>query len=92
MSRISPDFVFTIANTPDVFLTERESPFMLALMDLTPRERRLIARQASVLAATLDLDMVDTLELLSKLGIYMVKSEILPNSKFIAEVSKKRFR
>ena len=86
MSRISPDFVFTIANTPDVFLTERESPFMLALMDLTPRERRLIARQASVLAATLDLDMVDTLELLSKLGIYMVKSEIFPKANFLAEV------
>jgi len=86
MSRISPDFVFTIANTPDVFLTERESPFMLALLSLTPRERRLIARQAAVLSATLDLDMVDTLELLSKLGIYMVKSEIFPKANFFAEV------
>ena len=82
MSRISPDFVFTIANTPDVFLTERESPFMLALMDLSPRERRLIARQASVLAATLDLDLVDSLELISKVGMYMIENGILPNNFF----------
>jgi len=92
MSRISPDFVFTIANMDDPFLTMRESPFLLALMDLTPRERRLIARQAAVLSAIFDIDPLDSLELLSKVGAYLIENGILPNSKFIAGGDWKRFR
>jgi hypothetical protein len=68
----------------DPFLTMRESPFLLALMDLTPRERRLIARQAAVLSAIFDIDPLDSLELLSKVGVYLIENGILPNSKFIA--------
>jgi len=68
-----PDVVFTLAGVRDPFLAGRESPYLLALMRLSPRERRLVARQAAILAAVLDIDMLGALELLAKLGIYMVE-------------------
>jgi hypothetical protein len=67
--------VFSLAGTPDPFLTERESPYMLALMGLKPKERRSVARQAAILAAVFNIDMLSALDLLAKLGIYMVEVE-----------------
>jgi hypothetical protein len=70
-----PDVVFTLAGVRDPFLAGRESPYLLALMGLNPKERRSVARQAAILAAVLDVDTLEALELLGQIGILLVEVE-----------------
>jgi len=67
--RAEPDITFTIAGIDDPFLDSRWAPFLLALAELGPVDRRCVARQAAILAAVLDVTVLDALELLGQIGI-----------------------
>ena len=69
--RVEPDITFTIAGIDDPFLDSRWAPFLLALAELGPADRRRVARQAAILAAALDVTPVEALELLAKIGVLL---------------------
>jgi hypothetical protein len=71
--RVEPDITFTIAGIDDPFLGSRWSPYLLALAELGPVDRRCVARQAAILAAALDVTVLDALELLGRIGILLNK-------------------
>jgi len=74
--RVEPDITFTIAGIDDPFLDSRWAPFLLALAELGPVDRRCVARQAAILAAALDVTPVEALELLAKIGVLLNKDLI----------------
>jgi hypothetical protein len=63
------DATFVLAAIDDPFLGAEYGPYLLALMALGPADRRRIARQAAILAAALDVTVLDALELLGQIGI-----------------------
>jgi len=71
--RTEPDITFTIAGIDDPFLDSQWAPYLLALAELGPVDRRCVARQAAILAAVLDITPVEVLELLAKVGILLNK-------------------
>ena len=65
------DDVFKAAGVADPFLDET-NPYLAALLDLPPRERRIVVRQVTLLmAAVQGLEPVEALELLARLGIWL---------------------
>jgi hypothetical protein len=66
-----PDIVFKLAEIPDPFLDLPGAPYLLALAELGPVDRHCVARQAAILAAALDVTVLDALELLAKIGILL---------------------
>lgn len=67
-----PDAVFTLAGVRDPFLVE--SPYLLALLDLPPAQRRVIVRQVVLLCMAIEgLDPEGALELLGQIGILFVE-------------------
>jgi len=64
-----PDIVFKLAEMLDPFLDLPGAPYLLALAELGPADRRRIARQTAILAATLDITVLDALELLGQISI-----------------------
>ena len=65
-----PDVVFTLAGLPDPFVSG--NPYLRALLQLPPRERRIVVRQVTLLmAAVPGLDPEGGLELLAKLGVWL---------------------
>jgi hypothetical protein len=71
--RAEPDITFVIAGIDDPFLDSRWAPYLLALAELGPVDRRCVARQAAILAAALDITPVEALELLAKVGVLLNK-------------------
>jgi len=71
--RVEPDITFTIAGIDDPFLDSQWAPYLLALAELGPVDRRCVARQAAILAAALDVTPVEALELLGRIGILLNK-------------------
>ena len=71
--RVEPDITFTIAGIDDPFLDSQWAPYLLALAELGPVDRRRIARQTAILAAALDVTPVEALELLGRIGILLNK-------------------
>ena len=67
--RVEPDITFTIAGMDDPFLDSQWAPYLLALAELGPVDRRCVARQTAILAAALDVTVLDALELLGQIGI-----------------------
>jgi len=64
------DDIFRVAGTPDPFLDE--NPYLAALLQLPPRERKVIVRQVTLLiAAVPGLDPEGGLEVLAKLGMWL---------------------
>jgi len=66
-----PDIVFKLAEMLDPFLDLPGAPYLLALAELGPVDRRCVARQAAILAAVLDITPVEALELLAKVGVLL---------------------
>jgi len=65
----SPNLVFEIARVKDPFIT---NPYLLALLDLPPIERKVIARQVVILCAAIDgITPEDALELLAAISPYL---------------------
>jgi len=65
-----PDVVFTLAGLPDPFVSG--NPYLRALLQLPPRERRIVVRQVTLLmAAVPGLDPEGGLEVLAKLGMWL---------------------
>jgi len=65
-----PDVVFTLAGLPDPFVSG--NPYLRALLQLPPKERKVVVRQATLLmAAVQGLEPVEALELLARLGIWL---------------------
>ena len=66
-----PDTVFKAAGVADPFLDET-SPYLRALLQLPPRERRIVVRQVALLCMAIEgLDPEGGLELLAKLGMWL---------------------
>lgn len=69
MARTEPDLVFRLAEMPDPFLS---NPFVRALMDLPPVDRKRVVRMAAVLCAVIEgLDTPGALELLAQVAPYL---------------------
>ena len=65
------DDVFKAAGVADPFLDET-NPYLAALLDLPPRERRIVVRQVTLLmAAVPGLDPLAALEVLARVGAWM---------------------
>jgi len=65
------DDIFRAAGVADPFLDET-SPYLAALLDLPPRERKVVVRQVTLLCMAIQgLDPVEALELLAKLGMWL---------------------
>jgi len=65
-----PDTVFKAAGVADPFVSA--NPYLRALMDLPPRERRIVVRQVALLCMAIEgLDPEGGLELLAKLGMWL---------------------
>ena len=70
MTKALPDTVFKAAGVADPFLDE--NPYLAALLQLPPRERRIVVGQVTLLiAAVPGLDPEGGLELLARVGIWM---------------------
>lgn len=65
------DDVFKAAGVADPFEDGAKNPYITALLDLPPKERKAIVRQVTLLCMATDLDPVEALELLARLGIWM---------------------
>ena len=64
------DDIFRVAGTPDPFLDE--NPYLAALLDLPPKERKAVVRQVALLCMAIQgLEPVEALELLAKLGMWL---------------------
>jgi len=71
MTKALPDTVFKAAGVADPFLDET-NPYLAALLDLPPKERKAIVRQAVLLCMAIQgLEPVEALELLAKLGMWL---------------------
>ncbi|MFZ6019896.1 MAG: hypothetical protein ACOYXO_09820 [Chloroflexota bacterium] len=64
------NIVYRTAGVRDPF-AEGDNPYLVALGDLPPKERKAIVRQVTLLCMATDLDPVEALELLAKLGAWM---------------------
>jgi hypothetical protein len=65
-----PDVVFKLAGFRDPFLVE--SPYLMALLDLPPAQRRVIVRQVALLCMAIEgLDPLGALELISAVSPYL---------------------
>ena len=65
------DDVFKAAGVADPFLDET-NPYLAALLDLPPKERKVIVRQVILLCAAIEgIDPLGALELLGRLGVWM---------------------
>ena len=69
--RVEPDITFAIAGMDDLFLDSQWAPYLLALAELGPVDRRCVAQQVAILAAVLDITPVEALELLAKIGVLL---------------------
>jgi hypothetical protein len=68
--RTETDPVFRLAGVRDPFGSD--DPYLLALMDLPPAQRKVIARQVVLLCATIEeLDPLGALELLAQVAPYL---------------------
>jgi len=67
-----PDVVFTLAGLPDPFVSV--NPYLRALMDLPPKDRKMVVRQVALLCMAIEgLDPLGALELLGQIGILFVE-------------------
>jgi len=67
-----PDVVFTLAGLPDPFVSA--NPYLRALMDLPPKDRKMVVRQVALLCMAIEgLDPQGALELLGQIGILFVE-------------------
>jgi len=70
IKRIEPDTVFKAAGLPDPFASG--NPYLLALLDLPPAQRRVIVRQVALLCMAIQgLEPVEALEVLARLGMWL---------------------
>jgi hypothetical protein len=69
-----PDVVFTLAGARDPFASG--DPYLWALMDLPPKERKMVVRQVVLLCAAIEgLDPLGALELISAVAPYLKEVE-----------------
>lgn len=66
--RTEQDKVFVLAQVQDPFIS---NPYLLALLELPPKQRRTIIRQVVLLCAATDLDPMGALELLARVAPYL---------------------
>jgi len=70
MTKALPDVVFRLADLPDPFVSA--NPYLRALTELPPKERKAIVRQVTLLCMAIQgLDPIEALELLAKLGVWL---------------------
>lgn len=68
--RTETDFVFRLAGVQDPFTSG--NPYLAALLDLPPKQRRTIVRQVVLLCATIEgLDPLGALELLAQIAPFV---------------------
>ncbi len=67
--RTEQDLIFrSIAQVQDPFLS---NPYLLALLDLPPKQRRTIVRQVVLLCAATDLDPLGALEVIAAVSPFV---------------------
>ena len=64
------DDIYKAAGLADPFLDET-NPYLVALIGLPPKERKVIVRQVTLLCLATDLDPEGGLELLARLGVWL---------------------
>jgi len=70
VKKAEPDTVFVLAGEKDPLAVE--DPYLLALLSLPPKQRRLVARQTMLLCGVVDgLDPLGALELLAKVSPFV---------------------
>lgn len=70
IKRIEPDKVFEAAGLPDPFVSA--NPYLRALMDLPPKDRKMVVRQVALLCMAIEgLDPLGALELLAQVAPYL---------------------
>ncbi|MGB9799621.1 MAG: hypothetical protein ACPLUL_05955 [Thermanaerothrix sp.] len=68
--RTKPDPVFRLARTQDPFTSG--NPYLMALMDLPPAQRKVIVRQVTLLCMAIEgLDPMDALQLLAAVSPFV---------------------
>ena len=63
------DDIFRVAGVADPFVST--NPYLRALMDLPPKERKAVVRQVVLLCLACDVDVEGGLEVLAKLGMWL---------------------
>ncbi len=72
---IEPDLLFEATSMMSPFLDEATSPYLLALLDLPPNQRKAIVRQVVLLCGAIEgITPFDALEILAKLGMFLNKN------------------
>lgn len=76
MKKPTADDLFRLVGERDPFTRSDTSPYLNALLDLPPKERRIITRQVTLLCMAVPrLDPVEALQVLGQVGIWLAQWE-----------------